>query len=207
MHGTTLPVALHAMHLERHLHHRFVGPHVDYVGLALAAAVSWVGIAGPGEAALIAAGIAAAHGRVDIVGMIVVAWAGAMAGGAAGWLIGCKGGRSLMTRPGPLYATRLRLLRHGDAVYGRRGWWLAVYLAPSWMAGVSGMRVRRFLAANAVASLIWAVAIGLGSYLVGPSIADAIGDVGTAGLIALGGFLVLSALIRGRRLQRRRRRP
>jgi membrane protein DedA with SNARE-associated domain len=202
MHDPSLPGALHAMHLERHLHRRFVGPHVDYVALALASAVSWVGIAGPGEAALIAAGIAAAHGRVDIVGMIVVAWAGAMTGGAAGWLIGCKGGRSLMTRPGPLYAMRLRLLRHGDAVYARRGWWLAVYLAPSWMAGISGMRIQRFLSANAAASLVWALTIGLGSYLVGPSVADAVGDVGTAGLIALACFVMLSALIG---LRRRRR--
>jgi membrane protein DedA with SNARE-associated domain len=207
MHGTSLPLALHAVHLERHLHHRFEGPHVDYAGLALAAAVSWVGLTGPGEAALVAAGIAAAHGHVDIVGMIVVAWAGAMAGGTAGWLIGLKGGRSLMTRPGPLYETRLRLLRHGDEVYGRRGWWLAVYLAPCWMAGVSGMGVRRFLSANAGASLIWALTIGLGSYVVGPSVTDALGDVGTVGLVVLTAFVVVSAVIRGRRRKRRRRRP
>jgi membrane protein DedA with SNARE-associated domain len=207
MHGTSLPVALHAMEFQRHLHHRFMGPHVDYVGLALAAAVSWVGITGPGEAALIAAGIAAARGHVDIVGMILVAWAGAMAGGTAGWLIGLKGGRSLMSRPGPLHETRLRLLRHGDEVYRRRGWWLAVYLAPCWMAGVSGMGGRRFLAANAVASLIWALAIGLGAYVAGPSIADALGDVGTVGLVVLATVVVLSAVVRGRRRKRRRRRP
>lgn len=52
MHGTSLPGALHAMELQRHLHHRFTGRHVDYAGLALAAAISWVGITGPGEAAL-----------------------------------------------------------------------------------------------------------------------------------------------------------
>src|SRR4051794_41949958 len=86
-----------------HLHHRFHGPHVDYVGVGIAAAASWIGVAGVGEAALIAAGIAAGRGKVDISSMILVAWGGAMAGGAAGWLIGLKGGRALMTRPGPLY--------------------------------------------------------------------------------------------------------
>jgi membrane protein DedA with SNARE-associated domain len=199
MHGGSLPVALHAVDVGRHLHHRFVGPHVDYVGLALAACVSWVGITGPGEAALIAAGIAAAHGHIDVAGMILAAWVGATIGGTAGWLIGLKGGRALVTKPGPLYRLRLRLLRHGDAVYARRGW-LAVYLAPSWMAGISGMPAPRFLPANAVASLAWALAIGLGAYVAGPSIAEAVADLGVAGLAALVMLLALSTA--GRRLLR-----
>jgi membrane protein DedA with SNARE-associated domain len=194
MHGAPLSVALVASDLGRHLHHHLAGPKVDYAALALAAAVSWIGIPGAGEAALIAAGISAAHGHVDIVGVLAVAWAGAMAGGTAGWLIGLAGGRSLATRPGPLLGLRLRMLRHGDAVYARRGW-LAVYLAPSWMAGISAMAARRFLPANAVASLVWALTIGLGSYYAGRSIADAITDVGTAGLVGaavlLGGSLVV----------------
>ncbi|MEA2218809.1 MAG: hypothetical protein QOJ35_1435 [Solirubrobacteraceae bacterium] len=203
MHGPALALALHSGHLGRHLHHRFSGPHADYVGLAVAAAISWIGVTGPGEAALIAASIAAAQGHVDIVGVLVVAWAAAMGGGVLGWLIGARGGRALIAKPGPLHHTRLRLLRHGDRVYERRGW-LAVYLAPSWMAGVSGMRARRFVPANAVASLIWALTIGLGSYLAGPSIADAVGDIGIAGLIALIAFAVISAVVTRRRQRRRR---
>jgi membrane protein DedA with SNARE-associated domain len=199
MHGGSLPVALHAAHLGRHLHHRFTGPHVDYAGLALAAAVSWVGITGPGEAALIAAGIAAAHGHIDLVGMIVAAWVGATIGGTVGWLVGLKGGRALIARPGPLYRLRLRLLRHGDAVYARRGW-LAVYLAPSWMAGISGMQARRFLPANVAAALAWSLTIGLGAYVAGPSIAEAVADLGAVGLVALLVLAILSAAA-GRRLR------
>jgi membrane protein DedA with SNARE-associated domain len=207
MHALAHVIAAHSghwPHLGRHLHHRFAGPHADYVGLLLAAAVSWVGVTGPGEAALIAAGLGAAHGRVDIVGMLGVAWIGAMCGGTAGWMIGVKGGRALITKPGPLHKTRLRLVRHGDRVYERRGW-LAVYLAPSWMAGVSGMPARRFVPANAVASLLWTLTIGLGAYLAGPAVADAIGDVGVAGLVALVAFAVISAYVNHRRLAHRRR--
>jgi membrane protein DedA with SNARE-associated domain len=167
-----------------HLHHRFHGPHVDYVGVGVAAAASWIGVVGVGEAVLIAAGIAAARGKVDISSMIFVAWFGAMVGGAAGWLIGWKGGRALMTRPGPLYRLRLRLLRRGDHIYEKRGL-LAVYLAPTLMAGISGMRFRRFLAANAICALVWVALVGLGAYFAGPSVADALGDVGTLGLIVL----------------------
>ena len=204
MHTDWLVVASHAGDLAPHVHHRFAGPHADYVGVALAAAISWVGLTGPGEAALIAASISAAQGHVDIVGVLAVAWVGAMGGGTVGWLIGLRGGRSLIGKPGPLHHTRKRLLRYGDDVYARRGW-LAVYLAPSWMAGVSGMPARRFAPANAIASLLWSLTIGLGAFLAGPSIADIVGDVGVAGLVALIGFAVISALLTNRRRQRRRR--
>jgi membrane protein DedA with SNARE-associated domain len=196
-----LAAAHHVVQAAPHVHHRFTGPHADYVGVALAAFVSWFLIAGPGEAALIAAGIAAAHGKVDIVGMVLVAWAGAAAGGAVSWLIGYSGGRALLSRPGPLYRVRRRMLRHGDRLYRRRGW-LAVYLAPAWMAGVAGMRARRFLIANAIATFAWALLVGGGAYLEGPAIAEAIGDLGTAGLVVLIAGAALSALVAGWRRAR-----
>jgi membrane protein DedA with SNARE-associated domain len=198
-----LLAALLAGEIGPHLHHHFAGPHIDYVALGLAAAISWVGITGPGEAALIAAAIAATDARVDIGGMILVAWLGAMTGGTAGWLIGRRGGRSLISRRGPLYRLRLRLLHHGDMIYERRGW-LAVYLAPSWMAGVSAMPATRFLPANAVAALIWSLTIGLGTYIAGPSVADAVSEIGTVGLVALALSAVLAALVRR---EHRRRHP
>jgi membrane-associated protein len=180
-----------------HLHHRFHGPHVDYIGVGVAAAASWIGVAGVGEAALIAAGIAAARGKVDISSIILVAWVGAMMGGAAGWLIGLKGGRALMTRPGPLYRLRQRLLRRGDRIYETRGL-LAVYIAPTWMAGISGMRLRRFLPANAISALAWALLIGLGAYFAGPAVADWLGDIGTLGLVLVGLIALVSVAARWR---------
>jgi membrane-associated protein len=193
---------MHWMQFGVHLHHRFHGPHVDYVGVGVAAAASWIGVAGVGEAALIAAGIAASRGKVDISSMLLVAWVGAFAGGVAGWLIGLKGGRALMTRPGPVHRLRLRLLRHGDSLYERHGW-IAVFFGPSWMAGVSGMRAGRFLGANAASALVWALGVGLGAYFVGPSIAELADDVGLVGLIVLA--LVVIASVVGGRLWRKRR--
>ena len=186
------------------LHHRFHGPHVGYVGVGLAAAVGWIGVTGVGEAALIAAGIAAAHGKVDISSMLLVAWMGAMAGGLAGWLVGIKGGRALMTRPGPLYRLRLRLLRRGDELYDRGGV-LAVYMTPSFMAGISGMRTRRFLVANGIAALAWVFLVGLGAYFAGPSVAEWLGDLSVLALalIAVAAALSLAARWRWKRLRRR----
>jgi membrane-associated protein len=179
------------------LHHRFHGPHVDYVGVGVAAAASWIGVAGVGEAALIAAGIAAARGKVDISSVLLVAWVGAMAGGAAGWLIGIRGGRALMTRPGALYRLRLRLLRRGDAIYEKRGL-LAVYVAPSWMAGISGMSFRRFMLANTVSAVVWAALVGLGAYFAGPSVADFLGDLGTLVLVLIAVVALVSFAARWR---------
>jgi membrane-associated protein len=179
------------------LHRRFHGPHVDYVGVGLAAAVSWIGITGVGEAALIAAGIAAARGKVDISSVLIVAWVGAMVGGAAGWLVGLKGGRALMTRPGPLYRLRMRLLRRGDALYERRGI-LAVYLTPSFMAGISGMRSVRFLVANGIAALAWVSLVGLGAYFAGPSVAEWLGDLSVLALLLIGLVAAVSLVVRWR---------
>ena len=188
-----------------HLRHDFHGPHADYIGVGLAAMASWVGVTGPGEVALIAAGIAAAHHKVDITGTLAAAWAGAMVGGVAGWLIGLKGGRAVMTRPGPLHRHRMRMLEHGDRVYARRGL-LAVYAAPSWMAGISGMHPRRFLPANAVAALGWALLVGLGAYFVGPSIADVAADIGYVGLGVLIVGVAVTVVSRRQRRGRVRRR-
>ena len=193
---------MHALHATTVAHHRFHGPGVDYVGVALAAALSWLVVAGPGEAALIAAAIAAAHHRDDSTSVGAVAWLGALAGGSAGWLLGLRGGRALVTRPGPLLRVRQRMLRSGERIYERHGP-LAVYFAPSWMAGIHWMRPARFLPANAVATLVWAVVVGLGAFLVGPSIADLASDVGLA---VVGAAVVAAiALVVAGRLRRRHR--
>jgi len=180
------------------LHHNIKGPGVDYIGVFLAAAVSWVAIPGPGEAALVAAGISAAHSRLDISAVVAVAWAGASLGGTVGWVIGLKGGRVLLTAPGPLQSLRLSLIARGDDFFERYGP-LAVLLVPSWVAGIHDMRSSRFLPANIGSAAVWALAVGLGAYLLGPSITDVVGDAGLAGAILLGALIVGMALVLWRR--------
>jgi membrane-associated protein len=194
MRGIVLELAVH--------HHRFHGPHLDYVGVGVAAFLSWVGFTGPGEAALIAAGILAARGRVDLGSVLVVAWAGATLGGTAGWALGLRGGRTLMSSPGPLHRVRSRMLRSGDRFYERFGAF-AVYFAPSWMAGINGMPARRFVPINAICCAVWAAVVGCGAYFAGPSIAGALDDLGLVGLIGL--VALAAAALVARALRRRRR--
>ena len=58
------PLIFALLHI--HLHHQFHGPPFDYVGLAVAAAASWIGVPGPGEPVLIAAGVLAAKHKLDL---------------------------------------------------------------------------------------------------------------------------------------------
>jgi membrane protein DedA with SNARE-associated domain len=189
------------MTIERH-HHHFHGPSVGYVGLALAAAASWLGVPGPGEPVLIAAAVYAARGKLDLLEVLLVAWGGASAGGTAGWLVGHRFGAALMGARGPLQRQRARAAARGARFFERYGV-LAVYLAPSWVAGAVAMRAARFVPANAIASAVWAVLVGVAAYALGPSIADLVGDLGLVGLIVVGVVVLagaVAALLRRRRV-------
>jgi membrane protein DedA with SNARE-associated domain len=192
-----------AVHVHVHLHHHFHGPPGGYIGLAAAALASWAGFPGPGEAALVAAGVVAARGRLDVTEVVLIAWAAAAAGGMLGWALGLRGGRAVVaTRRLPLHRLRMRTLAQGERFYERYGL-LAVFFTPSWMAGIAEMRWTRFVPANAAAALVWAVTIGVGSYFAGPPIVDIVQGAGTVGLLVALGVLVGGAALEA--LRRRRR--
>ena len=92
------PLVLALLHF--HLHREFTGSPLDYLVVAAAAAASWAGVPGPGEPVLIAAALLASRHRLDIGGVVIVAWVGATVGGVIGWAVGLKAGRALMTAPG-----------------------------------------------------------------------------------------------------------
>jgi membrane protein DedA with SNARE-associated domain len=171
---------------------------VDLVGVFLASGASWALLPGPGEAALIAAGISAAHHHLDLASVVAVAWAGASAGGTAGWIVGVKGGRELLTARGPLHRLRLAMIARGDRFYERYGL-VAVLFTPSWIAGIHDMRWSRFVPANAISALTWALSVGLGAYLLGPSITDIVSDAGLAGGALVGALFVLAVVLVVRR--------
>jgi membrane-associated protein len=169
-----------AMHVHKHLH----GPSIDYAGLALAATIGWVGVPGVGEAALIAAGVVAARGRLSLPEVVAVAFLGATLGGVIGWAVGLRIGQSVFGPPGPFRGMRNRVLAQGARFYERYGG-LAVFFTPSWLAGINRMRSRSYLVLNAVSAIIWALIVGVGAYLVGPSIEDVVSDIGLAGAVAI----------------------
>jgi len=157
-------------------------------------------VPGPGEPVLIAAAVYAARGRLDLLEVLLVAWAGAAAGGMVGFAVGRRFGAALVDAPGPLRRQRARAALRGTRFFDRYGV-LAVYLAPSWVAGSVAMRAARFVPANAIAAAIWALLVGLAAYLIGPSIAELVGDLGLAGLAVLGALalaVAVATIVRGR---------
>jgi membrane protein DedA with SNARE-associated domain len=186
------------------VHHHVRGPRGDYLGLGGAAIASWAGVPGPGEAALVTAGILASHNKLDIASVIVVAWAGANFGGILGWLLGLAAGRKVMEAPGPLRRARRSLLARGDRFFDRYGL-LAVFFTPSWVAGVHRMRWTRYLPANAAGAVVWALGVGLGSYYVGPTITDVFDDIGLAGSIAIAAAIVVAVVVGRWRMARAHR--
>jgi membrane protein DedA with SNARE-associated domain len=189
-----------AMHF--HLHHHLKGPAVDYGALFAGAVASWIGIPGPGEPLLIAAGIFAARHHLDISSVLAVAWLGATLGGVAGWLIGMRAGRALVTAPGPLFRLRRSAVERGDEVFERYAV-VAILLTPSWVAGIHRVRARVYLPTNAFGAVLWAAGIGLGAYYAGPPIVDFVADLGwvTGGALAL----LVACVVTGAVLQQRRR--
>jgi membrane protein DedA with SNARE-associated domain len=178
-----LPALLHV-----HFHHH--GSPIDYAGIAAAAAASWIGVPGPGEPVLIAAGVLAAHHKLDLFSVVVVAWFAAAAGGAIGWAIGIWAGRPVVTAPGPLLRLRLRAVERGEEVFGRYPV-IAILLTPTWIAGINRVRPAVFLIVNTAAALAWAAGIGISAYLIGPTVIDAVSDLGV--ITAVGVVLLLVA--------------
>jgi membrane protein DedA with SNARE-associated domain len=189
--------------LAPHAHHHHQS--ADMVGLAIGSFASWAGVPGPGEPLLIAAAVLAARGKLALGIVLLTAFGGAVAGGIVGWLAGIKGGRMLLTRPGPLLRLRLRALRRGEEVFHRAPA-LSVLLAPSWVCGIHHVRSAVFLPLTVLSAAAWALGIGLAAYFVGPTVVDLVADAGTALLIALAVLIVVGVIlgIRARRRSHRR---
>jgi membrane protein DedA with SNARE-associated domain len=182
---------------------RFVSGPLGYLALAGLVAAESTGIPVPGETALVAAAILARHGRFQIGVVIAVAAAAAIVGDNVGYLLGRKGGRALLERPGPLEDRRRRFLAEGEPFFQRHGakavffgrWIAGLRIAAAWLAGINRMRWPVFLFWNALGGIAWATTVGLLSYLLGPTverILKAVGyiGVGAAVLVAVAFFVV-----------------
>ena len=167
------------------------------------------GVPLPGETALITAGILASQEKLDIALVIAVAATAAIIGDNFGYLLGRKGARELLQRPGRLEERRRDLLQRGEAYFARHGgktvffgrWLPVLRITAAWLAGAHHMAWPKFLAWNAAGGIAWAVSIGLLAYLAGHTAEAILHD---AGYVALGALLVIVVAVSSWALWRRR---
>ncbi len=114
----------------------------------------------PSETALIATGIIAAQDGLSVVGLVAVAWAGAVTGDNVAYTIGDRPGRRLRRRLLRRALDQVKWMRHQ---MGERPWIIAIArfipggrTAAALSAGALDMPRGRFVAYVATGGLLWA---------------------------------------------------
>jgi membrane protein DedA with SNARE-associated domain len=149
-------------------------------------ALESTGLPLPGESVLVLAALYAAQHGQSISAVVASAAIGAMLGDNVGYWIGREFGYRLLRRYGSrigLSPNKIKLgqylfLRHGGKVvfFGRFVAVLRVLAAI--LAGVNRMDWRRFLLANAAGAILWASAVGFGTYFFGKAVMHVTRPVG-----------------------------
>jgi membrane protein DedA with SNARE-associated domain len=172
--------------------------HYGLAALFLIVMLESGGVPLPGETALVAAGVFASRGKLDILAVVVVAAAAAIIGDNLGYWIGRTGGRGLLERSRLLSRWSDRVLPWAEEFFHRHGaktifigrFFSVLRVTAAWMAGVSRMHWWRFFLWNAAGGICWAMLVGLVAYFAGEAVANAISHYGLIG----GGALVALVL-------------
>jgi membrane protein DedA with SNARE-associated domain len=173
--------------------------HYGLVALFLIVMLESGGIPLPGETALVAGGVFASRGELNIVAVIAVAAAAAIVGDNLGYWIGRSGGRSVLTR----WEVTARTLPWAEGFFERHGpktiflarFFSVLRVTAAWMAGVSRMRWWTFFGWNAAGGICWAVLVGLVAYYAGQAAADAISHYGLIGGAVVVALALLALLV------------
>ena len=178
--------------------------------LVFGEAALFIGFVLPGETSVIVAGVVASRGHVNIgvlVGLVVLA---AIIGDSVGYEVGKRYGEQLLRLPilrkrqASLHRALEGLAQRGP-LYVFLGRFTAFLRAvmPG-LAGLSGMRYRRFLLANALGGIAWGTSYSLLGYYAGSALTTIETYSTWVGAILLivivGGYLVIHLLRRRRDL-------
>ena len=184
-------------------------------GLAFLETGAFVGLLAPGETAVIAGGVFAGQGNLELGVLLVIVWAACVAGDSVSFWIGRKLGRGFIVRHGPRVKITEPRLRQVEGFFERRGGVTILIgrfigivraLAP-FVAGASKMSFGRFLPYDIVGSGLWAATFVLLGYFSWRSI-DKAAEIASRGTLALGTMvtIVVLALLAHRFLRTREQR-
>ena len=167
-----------------------------------------LGFVFPGETAAILGGVLASTGGVSLGGILAVVIIAAIVGDSVGYLIGDRWGKPIL-RLGPLQKRQKGIAMALDQLSKRGA--VAVFVArfsaflravvPG-LAGLSGLRYRTFLAANAAGGVCWGTCYVLLGYFVGQRVEAATG-VASYAVLGLVAVVVVVMYVRHRRQSKR----
>jgi membrane-associated protein len=186
-------------------------------GFAFLETGAFVGLLVPGETAVVVGGVVAERGGVDLLPLIGFVWLAAVGGDLVSFLLGRRLGRPFLERHGPRFQLGPERLARVDRFYGRHGG-KAVLLGrftglvravSPFVAGASGLALRRFVLWSAAGALLWAATFTLVGYGFSESFAESgetAARIGAGGALAAAlGLLAVSRLRSGRSGGRRGR--
>ncbi|MEW2306182.1 DedA family protein [Streptomyces sp. NPDC006655] len=191
--------------------------HYGYWAVGAVIFVEDFGVPAPGETILIAAGIYAGAGQLNIVAVAAIAFVAAVAGDNIGYLIGHTGGRAVVHRwgryvfltPERFHAAEEFFTRHGGKIVVVARFVEGLRQVNGIVAGTSGMPWRRFLVFNALGAALWvglwaSLAYAAGTHIT--AVYDEIARYQRYALVALG-VLVAALVLRHVRRRRHRKGP
>lgn len=164
---------------------------------------AFVGLLAPGETFLIFGGVVAGQGTISLTALIAIVWAAAVAGDLASFYAGRRLGRAFLVRHGPKVSITEERLRTVEGFFGRHGG-KAVLLGRfvglvrailPFLAGSSGMPLRRFLPYDVIGAGAWSASLLVVGYVFWQSF-DRVLHYAERGTLALGTtIVVLAALV------------
>jgi membrane protein DedA with SNARE-associated domain len=155
--------------------------HYGYLIVFFGVMLGTMGIPFPSAAILLAAGVLAQQGHLDLRNAIVFGILGAIIGNQLGYWVGHKGGRQFVLKwgcyvkltPERLERVERLFVRHGGkAVFAARFFSVSRVLE-ALVAGISRMQWSTFLLYSALGGTVWATAVVLAGYFFGQSWASA----------------------------------
>jgi membrane-associated protein len=175
-------------------------------GFAFLETGAFVGLLVPGETAVVVGGVVAERGGVELLPLIAFVWLAAVGGDFVSFLLGRRLGRPFLERHGPRFQLGPDRLARVDRFYERHGG-KAVLLGrftglvravSPFVAGASGLALRRFVLWSAAGALLWAATFTLVGYGFSESFAES-GETAArigagAALAAALGFVAVARL-------------
>jgi membrane protein DedA with SNARE-associated domain/membrane-associated phospholipid phosphatase len=159
---------------------------------------AFIGLIAPGETAMLLGGLVAGQGQIDVVTLIGVVWACAVAGDLTSFLMGRRLGRRFLVQHGTRVQITEERLHHVEGFFERHGGkailigrfvGLVRAIAP-FLAGSSGMSLRRFLPYDVVGAGLWGTTFVLLGYIFWQSFSTLV-DYAKKGALGLATVIVL----------------